>query len=115
MLLREVIKLRIFIIGPDDTRLNLHNYLRAEEELRADFDDIEMINPAKLSELAKIFNKEEMLNLEFKLIDTCEYVYMLNDWQQSTGANRLYGYAVGSEKTIFSQPQLNKKTSDSTS
>lgn len=105
----EAIKLRIFIIGPDDTRLNLHNYLRA------DFDYIEIINPARLSELTKILSIEEMLNLEFKLIDMCEYVYMLNDWQQSTGANRLYGYAIGCEKTIFSQTQFDKKTSDLTS
>lgn len=40
------------------------------------------------------------MRFDMFLLDMCDAIYMLKDWQKSCGANREYGYALGMDKLI---------------
>lgn len=59
-------------------------------------------NPSKI-QLPKEANYEEYMHMCFAMLDICDGIYMLNNWQESKGANRELGYAIGRGKVIFYQ------------
>ena len=44
---------------------------------------------------------EDYLHICYAIIDVCDAVYMLSDWQQSEGARLEYEYAIEKKKQIF--------------
>lgn len=44
---------------------------------------------------------EEYMKISMCMLDMCNYIYMLKGWEKSCGANREYGYALASDKTIM--------------
>lgn len=51
------------------------------------------INPAGL-DLCGI-TREQILDMDLILLNLCDTIYMLKGWEESCGANREYGYALG--------------------
>ncbi len=44
---------------------------------------------------------EDYLHICYAIIDVCDAVYMLSDWQQSEGARLEYEYAIEKKKQII--------------
>lgn len=61
------------------------------------------INPAKVNATlpAKYTSHEEYMQISFCLLDMCDAIYMMPNWQQSIGACMEYGYARAKGKTIY--------------
>jgi nucleoside 2-deoxyribosyltransferase len=70
----------------------------AENELRERGHKV--INPAKLDALSDL-KYEQIMSIDFALIDTADAVLMLPNWKQSLGAVREYGYALAKNKEIW--------------
>lgn len=52
---------------------------------------------------------EDYLHICYAIIDVCDAVYMLSDWQQSEGARLEYEYAIEKKKQIIFQNEGEKK------
>lgn len=53
---------------------------------------------------------EDYLHICYAMIDICDAVYMLSDWQQSEGARLEYEYAIDNNKQIiFQNPEEQKR------
>ena len=59
-------------------------------------------NPAKI-QLPEEASYEEYMHMCFAMLDICDGIYMLNNWQESKGANREIGYAIGRGKAVIYQ------------
>lgn len=44
---------------------------------------------------------EQYMKISFCLLEMAEAIYMLKGWENSKGANREYGYALGRKMKIF--------------
>lgn len=92
---------RVYISGPITGIPDyLENFEKVEKELtKAGYS---VINPAKLNaNMPDGIEYEEFLEIDLKYMDLCDSVYMMNGWQNSKGANREYGYALGKGMKIL--------------
>lgn len=92
---------RIYISGQiEGTEDFMARFSAVEEKLAAE--GWLPINPTRLfGVFGDTFSREDYLKFDLELIGMCNTVYLLNGWQDSKGANREYGYAVGTGKTIL--------------
>lgn len=68
-----------------------------------------VINPALVAQaLPETLEHEDYMHLDFALLDLCDCIYMLKGWEQSAGANREYGYALATGKTIIFEQEDHK-------
>lgn len=66
-----------------------------------------VINPAKvMCPLDGTLDYEQMMELDFRLIDWAHTIFMMHGWQQSCGANRELGYALGTSKDVMYEDEL---------
>lgn len=79
---------------------NYKNIFRAAEETLKEHGH-KVINPAKVGETLKALKYEEMMTIDFALIDLADAVLMLPNYKDSLGALREYGYAMSKNKKIF--------------
>lgn len=49
---------------------------------------------------------EEYMKVSLMLLDFADTIYMLNGWEESKGANREYGYALGKGYQILMEDTL---------
>ena len=93
--------LKIYISGPiTGTEDFLDRFDKAERFLRSK--GYIPYNPAKANlMLPKEAEYEEYMIISIDILDMCDSVYMLNNWENSKGANREYGYALGKGKEIL--------------
>lgn len=74
-------------------------FTRAEQWLK--LNDNTVVSPLKVcATLPTQFTHEEYMQVCFKLIDLCDCVYMLKDWQNSAGAKAELAYARATGKKI---------------
>lgn len=66
--------------------------------------DLEIINPAAI-ELQAGASHEDYMKVCMQELAKCDTIYMLNGWQNSRGACREYGYALGAKMMILHQPK----------
>jgi len=67
----------------------------AAQRLRAE--GHEVMNPSILPEG---FEQHEYLKICFAMIDVCDAIYMLNNWEDSLGANKEIKYATCQNKEV---------------
>ncbi len=92
------------ITGTDDY---MEHFERAERELIEE--GFTAVNPARiLSHMPAGTTHEEYMVLSMELLKMCEYIYMLKGWEDSTGANREYGYALASDIIILREKDEKK-------
>jgi nucleoside 2-deoxyribosyltransferase len=61
-----------------------------------------VINPAKVAESLPELEHEQYMRIDKAMIDSCDAVYFLKDWEQSKGAREEYLYALSNAtKLIF--------------
>ena len=94
--------MRVYISGPitghDDYK---KRFAEAEKQLAAAGYDV--TNPVRATEHFNDLTYEQLMQIDIVLLDFCDAIYMLPGWQQSKGANREYGYALGAGKTILEE------------
>lgn len=70
-----------------------------ESELALHEAGYDTINPSKVH--AEGLEYEELLQIDFKLIDMCDGIFMQNNWVTSVGAKREHEYARAMGKDIY--------------
>ena len=95
--------MRIYISG-QISNLEKSDYMerfaKAEKELTEH--GYSVINPAKVNaQLPEDTSYEEYMNMCFCMLDMCDNICMLKDWEKSCGANRELGYAMAKNMIIM--------------
>lgn len=91
--------MRVYISGGITGVENYKHYFdKAEEKLK--FEGHEVVNPTSFDYVLPKLTYEEYMRFDMFLLNMCDAIYMLKDWQKSCGANREYGYALGMDKLI---------------
>lgn len=94
--------MRVYISGAiTDVDNYKEHFDKAEKELKEQ--GHEVINPTSFDNLLPQLTYEEYMKLDLCLLDMCEAIYMLNNWKQSFGANREYGYALAKGMLIMEE------------
>lgn len=85
--------IKVYISGKiSGTTDYLERFEKAEMELKSRGYDV--INPAKINSfLPTDTTWEEYMEIDYKLMDICDTIYMLKDWESSKGANAELEYA----------------------
>lgn len=98
--------MRVYISGPiTGTDDYMERFAKVEEKLKKAGHSV--MNPAKLnSVMPEDTTYEEYMRMSFAMLDMCGAIYMMDGWKNSLGANREYGYAMGSDYIIFDNPEL---------
>lgn len=97
-------RLRIYISGPMTGNDNyLNEFLQATQTIRSAGHI--PVNPAALETVYPDADREEYLKFDLMLLAACDAVYFLPGWQESRGANREYGYALGLDKILVTKPE----------
>ena len=67
-----------------------------------------VINPAELDQVlpVKEMGYEGIMRIDLDLLATADYLVQLPGWEDSKGANRELGFALGTDKIIVSLEQL---------
>lgn len=67
-----------------------------------------VINPAELDQVlpVKEMGYEGIMRIDLELLATADYLVQLPGWEDSKGANRELGFALGTDKIIVSLEQL---------
>lgn len=91
-------KEKIYISGPMEGVENYEENFRKAEE---DFTEAgyKVVNPANIDVTG--MSREDILDMDLKLLRECDSICMLKGWKQSCGANREYGFAVGNYMDIL--------------
>ena len=96
--------MRIYISGPiTNTPDYISNFSVAEQKLKSEYPNAEIINPTVLDKLPLEY--DEYMKLDLMLLDMCDAIYMMNGWEKSKGACIEFGYATAKELIILSEVQ----------
>lgn len=98
--------MRIYLSGAiTGTKDHEKRFQQAEEEVRKQFPEAEIINMASvtrpLNRTAKSLEHKDYMAMSFLLLGKCDAIYMIPGWEQSRGANQEYGYAVAKGMKIL--------------
>lgn len=74
----------------------------AEAESKLTEMGYKVVNPSVIS-VFDFFTHEQFLHIDYSLIDCCDALFMLPDWQNSKGAIKEWHYAEAHGKTIIFQ------------
>ena len=98
--------MKIYISGAiTGTTDYMERFAKAEKELTDK--GYSVVNPAKVNEqLPEDTSYEEYMKMCFCMLDMCDNICMLKDFEKSCGANRELGYAIAKKKTVFYEYEL---------
>ena len=90
--------MRVYISGAiTGTEDYLDRFANAEKELK----EHQVLNPAAVCARLPELEYEDYMTVAFTMLAMADAIYMLPGWQQSKGANREYGYAIGKGMKII--------------
>ncbi len=94
---------KIYISGPITGSDNyIEHFAKAEKWLKKF--GYSVINPVKVNaQLPEETTYEEYMKMSLVMLEMCEYIYMLDGWENSCGACLERQYALMLGKTIFYQ------------
>lgn len=88
----------VYISGPMEGIKDYELHFK-EAEYKLINEGCAVVNPAVIG--GRGMTREELLELDIELLGQCDVIYMLKGWQQSRGANREYGFALGRGMAIM--------------
>ena len=92
----------VYISGKITNNENYKNdFLKAECWLK--LNDYTPINPAKLDEALPKLTYQQLMAIDYKLIELCDAIFMLDGWQKSKGACAELSYAKSLGKKVLYQ------------
>lgn len=92
--------MKIYIAGKITNDPNFQRKF-ADAERKLTEQNVEVINPAKISSALPQLTHREYMSISFILIDTADAVAFLPDWEESCGASQEMGYAIARGKEIY--------------
>ena len=97
--------MKIYISGAITNNPNYkEDFERAEDYINSHFENVAIINPALVnSHLPKSTTHEEYMRMSFCMLDMCDSIYMLSNYENSKGACMELGYALAKDKIILSE------------
>ena len=94
--------MRIYISGQISGKDNFpEDFQKAECWLK--LNDYQPINPAKFNNVLPKLDYKDYMAIDYKLIDLCDGIYMLDGWQKSKGACAELSYAKSLGKKVIYQ------------
>lgn len=98
--------MKIYISGAiSNTDDFMERFTKAEKELTEH--GYSVVNPAKVNaQLPEDTTHEEYMKISICLLDMCDSIYMLKDWNKSYGATREFGFAIRKKKTIIFEKEF---------
>ena len=103
--------MKIYLSGPITGIENYkEKFAAAEKEAREKLSDWEpeIFNPANIT-LPDTATHEDYMKICMQKLADCDTIYLMNGWQESRGACREYGYALGARMAILHQPKPEKE------
>lgn len=92
----------VYISGKITNNENFKDdFLKAEQWLK--LNDYTPINPAKVSEDLPNLTYQQLMAIDYKLIELCDAIFMLDGWQKSKGACAELSYAKSLGKKVLYQ------------
>ena len=90
--------MKVYISGPitghDDY---MERFEATEQYIKNKFgDNIEVVNPAKVNSMLPKMTWKQYMKICLTILPMCDYIYMMEGWEHSTGACIEYGYALAS-------------------
>ena len=83
------------ITGHDDY---MERFEATEQYIKNKFgDNIEVVNPAKVNSMLPKMTWKQYMDICLTILPMCDYIYMMEGWEHSTGACIEYGYALASD------------------
>ena len=101
--------MKIYISGKI-TGLDKQDYIEAFKKVQENLESLghKVMNPASsMDTCSEGFNQNDYLHICYAMIDVCDAIYMLGNWQSSQGARKELQYASDWRKQIIYQ---DKKT-----
>ena len=86
----------------------------SDDEVRTNFSLAECIlrkvgaistNPTKFNLDCVNMGYEEILQMDFKMIDLCDGIFLIDNWKDSGGARRERAYAIAMGKKIYEEDE----------
>ena len=86
----------------------------SDDEIRRNFSHAEYmlrekgaipINPTKFNLACVNMGYEEILRMDFKMIDLCDGIFLIDNWTDSGGAKRERAYAIAMGKKIYEEDE----------
>jgi nucleoside 2-deoxyribosyltransferase len=74
------------------------DFLKAEQWLK--LNDYKVVNPSRLIEIFPSLEYAQLMAIDYKLIDMCDAIFMLDGWQKSKGACAELSYAKSLGKKV---------------
>lgn len=74
------------------------NFLKAEQWLM--LNDYKVLNPSRLIDIFPSLDYTQLMAIDYKLIDMCDAIFMLDGWQKSKGACAELSYAKSLGKIV---------------
>lgn len=100
---------KIYISGPVSGTFDYMERFQAAED-KLERGGFSVVNPVRVNaELPENTTHEEYMSVSMELLKMCDYVYMMEGWERSTGANREYGYAMGAGIIIITEQELKQR------
>lgn len=86
------------------------HFERAESNLKIAFPDADIISPVTIGDqIYQTYTNpsyKDFLDADFKELQNCTHIYMLNNWCDSPGARAEYAYARAVDMTILHEPNF---------
>lgn len=80
----------------------IEHFNKAYAHLVHDYPGAQIFNPVDImSVFPDGLTYEEIMDFCMYILDKCDAIYMLKGWEDSRGANREYGYALGKDMIII--------------
>lgn len=95
--------MKIYISGKvTDSPDYFEQFNKAYEHLVNEYPDAQIFNPVDImSVFPDGLSYEEIMGFCMHILSKCDTIYMLKGWEDSKGANREYGYALGTDMIII--------------
>jgi nucleoside 2-deoxyribosyltransferase len=77
------------------------DFLKAEQWLK--LNDYKVVNPSRLIDIFPSLEYAQLMAIDYKLIDMCDAIFMLDGWQKSKGAVAELSYAKSLRKKVMYQ------------
>jgi hypothetical protein len=101
MLAHGELRMKVYVSGAITSDPNYkEKFTRAKAQLLARGYDV--ISPVDVGEYA-FLTYDEFMHIDYALIDVCDAIFMLGDWQRSKGARMELQYAADYRKEILYQ------------
>lgn len=90
----------VYISGKITNNENYKNdFLKAEQWLK--LNDYKVVNPSRLIDIFPKLNYQQLMAIDYKLIELCDAIFMLDGWQKSKGACAELSYAKSLGKKVL--------------